>query len=67
LNMASKYDYLTDKQLFYVVEMIESNYNMAMDHGDDGLAGAFMDQLNGLWDEIFKRLDSFEAGDALVA
>jgi len=65
--MASKYDYLTDKQLFDAVEMIESNYNMALDHGADGLAGAFMDQLNGLWDEIFKRLDSFEASYALVA
>ena len=57
--MASKYDYLTDKQLFDAVEMIESNYNMALDLGADGLAAAFMDQLNGLWNEIFKRLDSF--------
>lgn len=65
--MASKYDYLTDKQLFAAVEMIESNYDMALEFGAEGLAGAFMDQLNGLWDEIFKRLDSFEDGDALTA
>ena len=65
--MASKYDYLTNKQLFDAVEMIESNYNMALNGGADGLAGAFMDQLNGLWDEIFKRIDSFAVADALDA